>query len=920
MDKLYESKEDCCKEHKDLGCLTVMPTSAPTMNITLPPIGTLPPIVVDGEELEVKWYPVHSDDGVYQDHCQYDNSYPSWMAGGSNADKYLFDSELECCNVFGCIADDSGLGGALEEDKKWYPSTEGEAITCEFGSTYDAGTIDLFDSEEECCALFGCEGSTGSTVISSTSTPETITDPTDTVNDETNTKPPSTVVVLPIFAMNEGPCASDSNCQSGLVCHTSTQKCICNSDTNAGCSGGEVCGVPPGAYCPVGGCTPSCHCDTMNDIGGTNGCREGQVCRTSCIIADGGPQCFDDDRARDCSEMHGEGWICRDSNGDGVIDANDGGSGCEKDPNGMVPNLGGGGSGPTLVMTLPTQGSTGGSTTTAATTTPAATTTESMVTMSNGLNTCPAGECLSPEGNCAPESSCFVNPCDIIKCAEGTECVANYCGGCTGSCVNSMVENSATLAPDTTTQAATTGVASTITQEPTIHEVCPQGSCHNPQGICEAEASCAVDPCNNRECEEGYVCQTNYCGGCHAICAMDEMVENGPSMPTDAATTEAPKTTTEEPTTTVPATTTESSDCQYKIWHRSQTPGALYTCSNAEGYPATWGDVEGHLFDDAKSCCESMFAGKNCGIEDMCDVDMETTTTVAPDTQDPDCPFTVWHMSIVPGEKYACSNSDDFPPSWRGAEGYLFKSSKECCDALFGGSCQLVIDKCEDYEPATTTTTTVPPGDDSCPHRVWHMSTFPNSKYTCSNDKHFPSAWNNVDGYLFGSSRDCCDTLFAGKECVIKDECECSHNKWHISTVLGENGTCSNSKDYPSSWNTMAESFLFETAEACCETAFDGEACAKKDVCIEDDDAKDDVEETVGCIDSWHVNLNNMGGSCTNSGHVLDAWPDSMKGYENGKDCCIGYYGGPCEEVDTCPPEEPSAGCADSWHVVGETW
>ena len=137
-------------------------------------------------------------------------------------------------------------------------------------------------------------------------------------------------MIFPKYPMFSGPCASDNQCQDGLVCHTSSKKCICNTDTNEGCSNGALCGVAPNVFCPATGCLPTCHCDMNNDVGGTNGCKSGQVCREPCMIADAGPMCFDDDKKRDCADM---GMICR-VNRDGVI-----GGGCVQQVDSMIPNL-----------------------------------------------------------------------------------------------------------------------------------------------------------------------------------------------------------------------------------------------------------------------------------------------------------------------------------------------------------------------------------------------------------------------------------------------------------------------------------------------------------------------------------------------------------------------------------------------------
>jgi len=88
-----------------------------------------------------------------------------------------------------------------------------------------------------------------------------------------------------------GPCDRDSQCVDGLVCNQSTNTCVCNMDTNEGCS-------------------------------------SGLFCRFSCVFLSNAPKCFDDQELRDCEIQYGPGHICYDANQDGVIDALDKASGC----------------------------------------------------------------------------------------------------------------------------------------------------------------------------------------------------------------------------------------------------------------------------------------------------------------------------------------------------------------------------------------------------------------------------------------------------------------------------------------------------------------------------------------------------------------------------------------------------------------
>ena len=51
---------------------------------------------------------------------------------------------------------------------------------------------------------------------------------------------------------------------------------------------------------------------------------------------------------------------------------------------------------------------------------------------------------------------------------------------------------------------------------------CPEGTCPNPNnGMCQSKVECLVGPCEVNSCTSG-VCEVNYCGGCHAICVVED--------------------------------------------------------------------------------------------------------------------------------------------------------------------------------------------------------------------------------------------------------------------------------------------------------------------------------------------------------------------------------------------------------------
>lgn len=66
-------------------------------------------------------------------------------------------------------------------------------------------------------------------------------------------------------------------------------------------------------------------CDVDTNVG----CDSGQVCRLSCVFGSSEPQCYEDEEERDCADKYGPGWICLDSDGDGIITISDNSDGCQ---------------------------------------------------------------------------------------------------------------------------------------------------------------------------------------------------------------------------------------------------------------------------------------------------------------------------------------------------------------------------------------------------------------------------------------------------------------------------------------------------------------------------------------------------------------------------------------------------------------
>jgi len=143
---------------------------------------------------------------------------------------------------------------------------------------------------------------------------------------------------------------------------------------------------------------------------------------------------------------------------------------------------------------------------------------------------------------------CLVDPCITATCAEGTVCEANYCGGCNHVCKQLPTTDSPSN--DTKAHACSDGsepVACFV--DPCIAqnfckdgEVCERdycGGCNatcKPAQLAEPQPSntcrdgskpvqCLVDPCITATCEEGTVCEANYCGGCNHVCKPAQLVQ-----------------------------------------------------------------------------------------------------------------------------------------------------------------------------------------------------------------------------------------------------------------------------------------------------------------------------------------------------------------------------------------------------------
>jgi hypothetical protein len=373
---------------------------------------------------------------------------------------------------------------------------------------------------------------------------------------------------------------------------------------------------------------------------------------------------------------------------------------------------------------------------------------------------------------------------------------------------------------------------------------CDNGYCADFEGVCQEVQSCFVDPCEFTSCEDGQVCESNYCGGCNARCVDDGMTENS-------------------------ATLTPNHDCPRGLCHN---PDGL---CEAEMYCHV-DPCNGHDCEFGKVCQTNMCGGCHA----VCAPDPLYVAPPEPPAKVPgsDCPEAKWHMSRVVGESNTCTNDDNYPQEWA-ESGHLFDTPKECCDRYFGESC-VVKENCPPEQDPNA------PGED-CPEMLWHMSTVPGGKFTCTNDEVYPGAWEGNPEMLLHSAKECCDKFF-GPDCVVEDHCGCPKH-WHMSITPGEVKTCTNDPEYPGGWNERPTNYIFRKPEECCQTLFDDPECAVRDVC-----------NAPRCLETWHVDPEAPSSGCSNSVDYPTVWPDTMKGYESGEACCAGYFKGTCDIVNAC--------------------
>ncbi len=135
-------------------------------------------------------------------------------------------------------------------------------------------------------------------------------------------------------------------------------------------------------------------------------------------------------------------------------------------------------------------------------------------------NGCEVGEvCRMPCAMADASPSCFKSEIER-DCRSGYVCIDGNGDGIINQndggkgCVEAESEV-------TTTTTATKATLATIGAPPIQVLPCRiAGHCRSPSGVCEPPVACIADPCLTASCAANYVCEANYCGGCHASCVL----------------------------------------------------------------------------------------------------------------------------------------------------------------------------------------------------------------------------------------------------------------------------------------------------------------------------------------------------------------------------------------------------------------
>jgi hypothetical protein len=137
-------------------------------------------------------------------------------------------------------------------------------------------------------------------------------------------------------------------------------------------------------------------------------------------------------------------------------------------------------------------------------------------------NGCMVGEvCRMPCAMADGGPTCFASELER-DCREGYVCIDGNEDGVINQ--NDGGKGCVEAEKKTTTTTTTTETPATLETigTPPIQELPCRiaGHCRSPSGVCEPPVQCIADPCSAAMCEADYICEANYCGGCHASCVL----------------------------------------------------------------------------------------------------------------------------------------------------------------------------------------------------------------------------------------------------------------------------------------------------------------------------------------------------------------------------------------------------------------
>jgi len=382
-------------------------------------------------------------------------------------------------------------------------------------------------------------------------------------------------------------------------------------------------------------------------------------------------------------------------------------------------------------------------------------------------------------------------------------------------------------------------------------------------------------------------------------------------------------------------------------------------------------------YDNFDTCCEASFATAWCFEQQVVEDGNNGGTTPSPTTYDPTYLPTTYSptMTIYYVEHFTgkCLDHADVPmPFWVAKnETKQFNDYDDCCEASFAR--EECLGDVPASDPTTVPTEYVSPNPTELPTSLPSLQpSVPTARPTegdCSDSKwrydtDYVNGCTNLDTderegsvLLYQSWQECCQLFFArGEDCQVDDRCQMepnivlvqdgpriatyceSHARYHPD-IRNKDG-CTNSLDYPESWNSARGNLFFATDVQCCEEVYFplGYDCNVRNVCavVSDDDGSSALtvtaEKYASCKDwPWHprTDIDPVTGfandGCSNSEEFPDRWNgDESMLFDSAQDCCEAHYllyGLECNVLNACDTSDAhddtssSSSCnSTKWH------